>query len=80
MAQGSFFILYIMENIVENKWVPVSEKMPEIGKTILFIEDNKGHITIHIGCIYNNWNSIHYGMDGNENITHWMPIPELPTT
>lgn len=68
-----------MENTTENKWISVSEKMPDRGKKILFIENNDGHLTIHIGCLYQAWSSVHYGLDGNENITHWLPIPELPT-
>lgn len=71
----------------EQRWIPVSERLPESGAPILFYDSileiiNKGTCTA--------WNAdntnLHWFTDDNlfyfgnrsEYITHWMPLPEPP--
>ena len=69
-----------------SKWISVKEKMPEASKDVEFISkqvlftDGK---RIGIGCYDfkdKSWYGYNFGpYPGNkENITYWMPLPELP--
>jgi hypothetical protein len=53
------------------QWIAVKDKLPdEIGK-VLVIDNGKVDINSWAGK-YEGW---YYA---NKNITHWMPLPELP--
>ena len=60
------------------KWIPVSERLPEVGKRVLF--SYRGYIKkqprIFIGW-YNGkqWDSL---FATEYDVTHWMPLPEPP--
>lgn len=54
-----------------NGWIAVKDRLPdEIGK-VLVIDNGKVDINSWAGK-YEGW---YYA---NKNITHWMPLPELP--
>lgn len=56
------------------KWISIEEKLPELMRTVLVCTkfDNI-YIAWHLGN--NDWRSC----EGNiQNITHWMPLPNLP--
>lgn len=71
------------------RWIPVSEKMPQKGQQVLVIGDREAELypasgKPSVGCVY--WNTAQsspcsdtcFYSFGYTNITHWMPIPELP--
>ncbi len=88
-------ILLINSIILKNKWIPITEHLPELEQTVLLLDDwessssNKNYKDIRVGhlsafttrknidgLLYNE-----YEWKGTEfafNITHWMPLPELP--
>ena len=56
------------------RWIPVSERLPEDGIEVLVYESEDS--SIYSACKwYDEWN----GFPG-ERITHWMPLPAPPTT
>ena len=71
----------------KQRWIPVSERLPEFGTSILFYDSilekiNKGTCT----ALGGNKNNLQWYTDDNlfyhgnrcEYITHWMPLPEPP--
>ncbi|MDO4264107.1 MAG: DUF551 domain-containing protein [Deinococcus sp.] len=58
------------------RWLPVSERLPEEGQRVLFADIGAG---IHAGrrCS-DGWDEPVDFWDEGE-ITHWMPLPEPPT-
>lgn len=55
-------------------WIPCSERMPEKGKNVLVYGLNWDCTAIAIWCD-DCWLE---RLIGNDDITHWMPLPELP--
>lgn len=50
------------------RWIPCSERLPAIGEGVLVYSRNRGM-------------SVDYydrGLFGFADVTHWMPLPELP--
>lgn len=66
------------------KWISVEEKMPELKENILFLVGD----IIFLGWLAEFLHGLGFMSDDNnsdkvtsflvENVTHWMPIPELP--
>jgi hypothetical protein len=68
----------IEELETKNKWIPVTERLPE-KHTNVFVYRPKMAIKFMVSyfgvdCFCDGAMDIH----GNEVITHWMPLPELP--
>jgi len=66
-----------MQEQIEPKWIPVTEKLPEKHKWVITSEKIYGlsEPTIFIASYEGNrWRN--YGGSTSENITHWMPLPE----
>nr|UVM90467.1 MAG: protein of unknown function DUF551 [Bacteriophage sp.] len=66
---------------VPGKWIPVSERMPELDvRVLLYFSDYGGHI--EDGCIGDEGDGpYHYFFDGDalsHEPTHWMPLPAAP--
>ncbi|XFQ64281.1 DUF551 domain-containing protein [Klebsiella pneumoniae] len=66
---------------VPGKWIPVSERMPELDtRVLLYFSDYSGHI--EDGCIGDEGDGpYHYFFDGDSlshEPTHWMPLPAAP--
>ncbi len=66
---------------VPGKWIPVSERMPELDtRVLLYFSDYSGHI--EDGCIGDEGDGpYHYFFDGDSlshEPTHWMQLPAGP--
>lgn len=77
-------IEYAIECIYKrNKWIPVSERLPEVGTgDVLVARSYKGKPYVDIGEFINGtaccWGD-EYAINPREHITtHWMPLPEPP--
>lgn len=72
--------LRIAELEAAQRWIPVSEGLPEIGVRVLFY--NNFIKNIHKGWYSGDeWTSdigIFYNGDKLKRITHWMPLPNPP--
>jgi len=58
------------------RWIPVSERLPEGDAVLVYRERGKSNIDI-------DWTFIEGGREywynsGLDNVTHWMPLPEPP--
>lgn len=64
--------------IKDKQWIPVCERLPEDGQTVLTI-DSEGEMNV---CFYEcEWEGIFQmcgGLVKIFNITHWMPLPAPP--
>lgn len=71
------------------RWIPVSERMPQKGQQVCVIGYREAELhpagkEPSVGLVY--WNTAQssrcsdtcFYSFGYTNITHWMPIPELP--
>ena len=71
--------LYAVARIAEleekQRWIPVSERLPEDGKPVwvctIWNEQHSGNLTDD--C----WTGLFRDFREGE-VTHWMPLPELP--
>lgn len=71
------------------KWISVKERLPEKrngyshSETVNILIDNDGDKFVTTGCYrYLNkleWVEHLYNNNYNDNITHWMPLPEPPS-
>jgi len=70
-----------------NEWISVQDRLPEsTGETILIAVPNSrgishGYGSVDIAYLRSDKNKTFYGTDGKylfEEITRWMPLPELP--
>ena len=61
-------------------WRTDIENAPRDGRKIFIIDCTGNYYVVYPDCGLGNydWQSNEYCFD-NENITHWTPIPELPT-
>ena len=70
----------ISNGVTVQEWVPVTEKLPEDSGYYLVVHRNKynGSISIafemYIKCKIGEWWENDYAYD----VTHWMPLPEMP--
>lgn len=69
----------IEELTSEQQWIPVSERLPKIGETVLWC-NKKGNV--FCSCItYQQDNWFYVGKHGNKGcILAWMPLPEAYRT
>ena len=62
----------------ELRWIPVSERLPELDQDVLAIVED----CIAIGHFYEEWGGNVYfswvEVGAMQVATHWMPLPELP--
>ena len=72
-------VTFAKDNNVPSKWIPVTERLPEVGQRILVYCESKT-IEMHITCCtYMGGRFGHPQFSRHcRNVTHWMPLPEPP--
>lgn len=70
------------DNVPYDKWIPVSERMPDNWESVLTIDISKSTRDM-VTAFYNPETSLwstHFSMysDSDLWVTHWMPLPESP--
>lgn len=64
----------IAELEAAQRWIPVSERLPEANTPVLTIsKDNNEPVTAWLEDDF-WWSSVDWSL----SVTHWMPIPKLP--
>jgi hypothetical protein len=63
------------------EWISVKDKLPRKNERVGYVFDGK---EIRYNVYYNRFNGIWeseniFGYYVNENITHWMRLPNIPT-
>lgn len=74
-------IIEFVKREPDNEWIKCSERLPEEGKDVLFIQKTWGNnIEFKIGDFDSKmkWWQAGSGVIKNEYVTHWMPLPEPP--
>lgn len=65
----------------ERRWIPVTERLPQNYISVLvYLPGERPLPTVHEAYIGGDgeWHSsVVYGVE-NEDVTHWMPLPEPP--
>ena len=56
----------------KQRWIPVSERLPEGEKVLVLWKDG----TIHFDWTFIEGGSYYWWNSGQANVTHWMPLPE----
>jgi len=64
----------IAELEAAQRWIPVSERLPE-GRTVLVF---KKEGSISIDTTYIDGGNYFWWKSGQSKVTHWMPLPEPP--
>ena len=70
-------LAYVAELEAKRRWIPVSERLPELNQDVLGLVDD----VIVAGSFYQDLVYGVYFSDGGSGMlvaTHWMPLPELP--
>ena len=66
----------------DDKWIPVSERLPEDRVTILAAFNNREILTAKYYKYYEGFGSVenYWRIEGwhSGNVTHWMPLPTPP--
>lgn len=62
----------LANGVTFQKWIPVSERLPEHGQEVIIYTGNIQKPTV---LAYQFWNPKY---DTWAHVTHWMPLPEPP--
>jgi hypothetical protein len=73
---------YIAELEAAQRWIPVSERLPEDRATILAAFKNREILTATYYKRYEGFGGVenYWHIEGwhSGNVTHWMPLPQPP--
>ena len=61
------------------RWIPVAERLPEPWVVVIVSTDDDDEADV--GCVdaLKQWLNPHTGDMAVSSVTHWMPLPALPT-
>lgn len=67
----------VREALERTRWIPCSERMPKNNTTVLVYRPSMVK-KVMVSYFYNFFCYGRFDVHGEEVITHWMPLPELP--
>lgn len=70
-------VIFATENHVGSKWIPVTERLPEGGELVLAGDYRDRWVGRARFLPDGSW-YVRTGFLDNDEITHWMPLPEPP--
>lgn len=71
-------VTFATDNNVGDKWIPVSERLPNICEPVLVCCDFMGGKAFRVSDRYGKNGMLWAGIPDNHKVTHWMPLPEPP--
>ena len=80
LSTASFRYAFLAGHAHAMRWVPVSERLPEVGTWVLRYSPNKGTEIDKLEYVMASGETCFWG-DREFNCydaTHWMPLPPLP--
>ena len=77
-----YFAERIADHLIANgvtiqRWIPVTEKLPESGKIVLIYQDGGWGAEGSYSTYDKKWRRFGWG-SGCIDATHWMPLPQPP--
>ncbi len=77
---GTLANILIEKGVTVQKWIPVSERLPDRNGEYLVCTKNDFYKTRKMAkAIFKKNSSGFYGQGGHwANVTHWMQLPEFP--
>lgn len=71
------------ECTIAMEWIKVTDRLPENEDTVLVVSHIGEKALIELGrylnCMeFHGWDAIDSFLERPCNVTHWMPLPELP--
>ena len=76
---GEIADYFIANGVTVQKWIPVSERLPEEWTDVLVLSEfGFCEVAVYLGHASNKWRCTwnHNMLEGK--VTHWMPLPEPP--
>ena len=73
-------VTFATDNNVGCKWIPVTERLPELHTKVLCCGKKGGRFIAEL-CAWGKENHLHWDKkngQGCPTVTHWMPLPEPP--
>lgn len=62
-------------------WISVLDELPDIDVDVMFLELISNYYVHHGYLSHDGWNSFSFqSKPGQQRVTHWMYIPECPST
>lgn len=64
-----------------NRWIPCSERFPEVGIDVLIFFPNWKENPIQVACLMYDglaWDICGEFNPAKDKVTHWMPLPNIP--
>ncbi len=58
------------------RWIPVSERLPEDEVDVFVTDDSGGYATVGIDCMFTKEESGERDWLASQRITAWMPLPD----
>ena len=66
-------VIFATDNNDGNKWIPVTERLPEDDRQVLACTRKGKAFSAHYDYKWKSW-----AVSNTVKITHWMPLPEPP--
>jgi hypothetical protein len=65
-------------NRAKQKWIPVTERLPESGKCVLVCSKDGMVAEGSYKAYEKKWTQFRWNVTDLQNVTHWMPLPTPP--
>ena len=75
-AEAMEFVEGLIANgVTVHEWISVKDRLPDVGRDVLFVRENKSY---GVGAYSDTYLDFFSGQFPVKGVTHWMPLPEPP--